>query len=211
MGHHQYKVEVVSNEGVVIGEKESTFIVKNYEGKIYIDSPVRNEKVKTELNYQGWAMSDDPNSEVEIYIDGEKQEDVQRYEREDVLNAISGYGGREANKKPGFRGTIDVSDLKDGSHTMAVRVVTEKGTIISESSTVFQVYKYDTKMDVDNPYNNQTVMEELRFRGWVMSEDENHKVRILIDGKEIENSFNKESRKKRCTRCNKRIWRKREE
>ena len=41
-------------------------------------------KVKTELNYQGWAMSDDPNSEVEIYIDGEKQEDVQRYEREDV-------------------------------------------------------------------------------------------------------------------------------
>ena len=187
LGTHRYKVEVVSNEGVVIGEKESTFIVKNYEGKIYIDSPVRNEKVKTELSYQGWAMSDDPNSEVEIYIDGEKQEGVQRYEREDVLNSISGYGGREANKKPGFRGTIDTSILKDGSHTMTVKVVTEKGTVISESSTVFQVYKYDTKVEIESFPNDNLYKENLYIKGWVMSEDENNTVKVLIDGVEVGN------------------------
>ena len=64
--------------------------------------------------------------------------------------------------------------------------------------TFYQVNasQFTTMLEIDNPYNNQTVMEELRFRGWVMSEDENHKVRILIDGKEIENSLIKRVERK---------------
>ena len=189
LGIHQYKVEVVSSEGVIIGEKLSSFTIKNYEGKIQIDEPTWGKKVKTSLEYDGWVMSEDPNSEVEIYIDGEKQDEVKRYEREDVLSAIKDYGGRQTNKKPGFKGTIDTSGLKDGSHTITVKLVSGTGKVISELSTQFEVHKYDVMMDIDSPYSNQPVMGELHFRGWVMSEDENHKVRILIDGKEIEDSL----------------------
>ena len=37
---------------------------------------------------------------------------------------------------------------------------------------------FSTKLDIDSPYNGQVVMDELNFRGWVMSEDENRTIRI---------------------------------
>ena len=184
-GTHQYKVEVISREGVVIGEKTNNFIVRDYETKMYIDSPVRNDNIKTELSYQGWVMSEDVNNQVEIYIDGEKQEEVKRYEREDVLNTIEGYGGRQANKKPGFKGTIDTSSLKDGIHTFTVKVVTTKGRVLKEESVEFNIHKYDTKVGIENLPSTNLYKKQIYIRGWVMSEDENNTVKVLIDNEEI--------------------------
>ncbi|HIT37931.1 MAG TPA: hypothetical protein IAB59_05600, partial [Candidatus Onthousia faecipullorum] len=99
-----------------------------------IDSPYSNQPVMGELHFRGWVMSEDENHKVRILIDGKEIEDdlIKRVEREDVLNAIEGYGGREKNKTPGYEGSVDVSDLSLGTHQYKVEVVSSEGVVIGE-------------------------------------------------------------------------------
>ena len=85
-----------------------TVNANNISGRIEIESPTNGGKVKKTLNYQGWTMSEDINSTVEVYVDGVKQGNISRYGREDVLNAIKEYGGRATNPTPGYSGSVDL-------------------------------------------------------------------------------------------------------
>ena len=40
--------------------------------------------------------------------------------------------------------------------------------------------QFTAALDIDSPYNGQVVMDELNFRGWVMSEDENRTIRMKM-------------------------------
>ena len=184
-GSHTFKVEVVKVSGTeeeIVSSKSTNFNVKEYVGKMYIDEPNSGKNVKTSLYYQGWALSDDQNASIEIYVDDKLQSLPKRYEREDVLKAISGYGGRNTNPTPGYKGTIDTSKLKDGIHKLRVVLKSSNGKIIKEMSTNFNVKKYDTKIEIDKPIGKTVYNKEnIEYQGWIMSEDKNAEVRIYID------------------------------
>ena len=184
-GIHTFKVEVLKVSGIeeeIVSTKSTNFNIKEYVGKMYIDAPNYGKNVKTSMYYQGWSLSDDQNASIEIYVDDKLQPSSKRYEREDVLQAISGYGGRNANPTPGYKGTIDTSKLKDGIHRLRVVLRSSNGKIIEETSTNFNVKKYDTKIEIDKPIGKTVYNKEnIEYQGWIMSEDKNAEVRIYID------------------------------
>ena len=78
----------------------------SYNSKMWIEDPVVGSENYEKLKVRGWALSEDKDSQVMIYIDGKRTEGkINRSERNDVTNKISGYGGKESNPMPGFEST----------------------------------------------------------------------------------------------------------
>ena len=92
---------------------------------INIDSPKVNENKTNKVDIYGWVMSDSPNTNIKIYVD-EKEIEVSRSKRGDVLNAIKGYGGVNENPTPGFITSVDLTEYSYGNHTIKLDVLDER-------------------------------------------------------------------------------------
>ena len=154
---------------------------------IWIDTPFENQTLeKGTINIQGWIMSKSKNSKLDILVDGKKVEsEISRQSRQDVLNAISGYGGRNENPTPGYIAKINISNISNGKHTLTVRALKEDGkTVLKEQKLNFKVGIYDTLIWIDTPSENSTQYKKINVTGWVMSDYSNNQIKILIDNKE---------------------------
>lgn len=182
-GKNELEVRIVSKTGDILESAKRTIINGVYESGVYIDLPYTNKQESDVLPIQGWLMSRDSNATVKIYIDGqEMQADIGRTRRQDVLDAINKYGGKETNSNAGYNTIVDISNLKTGVHTLEVRAVSHKGTEQSKVSKNF-VKKYETKIELDLP---QKVKTSVDVQGWVMSEDNGANVEIYLDDKKVE-------------------------
>ncbi len=183
-GVHELKIEVYSrtNDLMVINKKQIN--IKKYDAKVYIDEPT-NENVKLEMNVKGWLMTEDEEAEIKVYIDGEEKTGltIEREEREDVVNSIEGYGGREKNPMPGFITKVDTSDCSDGVHELKIEVYSRTNEVIAISKKQINIKKYDGRICIDEPVN-ENVKLEMNVKGWVMAEDEEAKIKVYIDGEE---------------------------
>lgn len=96
------------------------------EGLAYIDEPIANsvyERTETDLIAKGWEMSEDLDSYVRCFIDGEELDGVTRAKRPDVLRVYSErFGGTVLNTLPGWTCPFDVSNLEQGRHSFEVKV-----------------------------------------------------------------------------------------
>ena len=186
-GEHNVEIRAVSSSGKTIVSYTRVVNVEKYDTRIYIDSPYNNQQVDGVLNYQGWVMSESKDAKVNVYVDDELQEEVTRYEREDVLEAITGYGGRDTNKTPGYKGSINYSNLSEGYHTLKVDVVIPStGEVISTATSKFLLKKYSTKIEIESPVNNSNKKTTIDVKGWVMSEDKNGTIEIYVDNEKID-------------------------
>ena len=88
-------------------------------------------------------MSEDKNDSIEIYIDNVKL-NTTYVEREDVLNAIPGYGGRDTNPTPGFTAKISAKNFGVGNHTLKIVNLNNMGEVIT--SYTKNIYIYDKMM-----------------------------------------------------------------
>ena len=182
-GEHNLKIEGISSSGKTIAVQEKKIYLDKYETKIYIDSPIKNQIVKTTLELDGWIMSSGENSDIEVYIDDQKIDDIKitRKEREDVIEAIKGYGTEKENPTPGFEAIIDTSHLLEGKHTLKI-LANINGEETRKLKTVdFIVNKYNTKMYIDEPSQKSVRRDTLKISGWAMSELANKKIIIKID------------------------------
>lgn len=152
-------------------------------GKINVEVPRQNEQVQGEVNINGWAMSDDRNSYLQILLDGRIIGTPNRYEREDVLRAVHGFGGRTTNRKPGFEYRLNVSNIEDGIHVVAVRIVSSQNRVLTIEDKIFYVKKYDCRLAVEIPEEGQEVKTNVKINGWALSTDKNDKVVVKLDGK----------------------------
>ena len=186
-GEHKIDIKVKSSGNNVISECSKIITVKKYETQIYIDSPYTNQLVDGKLHYQGWVMSEYSEASVKVYIDGEEQENPTRYKREDVLNAITGYGGRTTNTKPGYKGSIDYNKLSEGYHIFKVEVIASSTReTIASASTKFLLKKYNTKIEIESPTTDSKKKTTIDIKGWVMSEDKNGIIELYIDNNKID-------------------------
>ena len=193
-GEHTLKIDVVSDNGKTITTKEKRIFLDKYETKMYIDSPVGNQVVKTTLQLKGWIMSSGENPNIKVYIDDKEIENIEitRSKREDVINAIKGYGTEKENPLPGFEVEIDTSHLLEGKHTLKVLAILEEKETRKFKTVDFIVNKYNTRICIDEPVQSSTREDTLKIGGWAMSELTNKKIIVKIDNNIIENVTYKE-------------------
>ena len=131
-GDNTLTIQMVTEEGKVL-EKVTSEILE-YKTRIHIETIYDRTSISDEKHsIGGWVMTSIPNTKVRILIDGfYRDEEVTRYDRPDVINAITGYGGTEINPQPGFSMSVDFSKFSLGLHQIAVRVETEEGKIVGE-------------------------------------------------------------------------------
>ena len=104
-GTHLLKIKLrTSHLNEIIFEATRKFNIKKYDGIITLDFPSSGSLNKdNDVFVRGWVMSEDINSKVKVFYDDNEITDVIRTNREDVLDIITAYGGRETNKTPGFK------------------------------------------------------------------------------------------------------------
>ena len=93
------------------------YIVKAEENTmIYIDYPQVNEEKENTLKIQGWYLTKESNTQLEIYVDDEKQEGIERVERKGIFDIIKDYGDSSTNEKPGYYKEINIENYSYGNH-----------------------------------------------------------------------------------------------
>ncbi len=157
-----------------------------------VDFPRSSSNVNNELLVQGWVMSETDNN-ISISIDGKPITSlINRNEREDVLAAVTGYGG-DRNKTPGFQTFIDISKYDYGKHSLKIEALDSNNRLLASEQREFTIKAPATLLNVDFPRNRSNVNNELLVQGWVMSETDNN-ISISIDGKPITSLINRNER-----------------
>ena len=186
-GEHNLTIRVRNVETKkTIGEKIVKFFVKNYESLIWIDTPAVDSTVKNKVSINGWNLSEYAERIVKAYIDDKDVTTQLKFQkRDDVVNAIQGYGGAKTNATPGFYGSVDVSGLKDGQHELKI-VLEDKNTTkqLQTKKVQFKIKKYDSLIWIDSPVENVSGTT-LSINGWNLSENSNREIEAYIDNENI--------------------------
>ena len=140
-GEHTIAVRLVDiDNGETINQLDKKIRIKRVESKIQIDSPTIKVVNNKDLVIQGWTMSNTPNKKVEIYIGGSKLNNVTYQKRDDVINAIKGYGTEKENPTPGFITTVNINRISLSTHKLRVRIInTDNNEVINELIREFTI------------------------------------------------------------------------
>ena len=166
--------------------------IKNILGKINIERPTFNQNYirpdNKNITLSGWAVSNDSNSTIRIFIDENKvNPTITRIYRSDVDKAISvSFGGTQNTPKAGYQATLDIGNLSNGKHIIKIQEISRYGDLICEASTNINLQnkKYLGEICIDNPNQNKTYKngDIINVTGWAVSNDENSVVGIYVDG-----------------------------
>lgn len=163
-------------------EESRNIKLKKYQGTSSIDSPQKNIE-GTSVMIGGWVLSDNPNSEIKLFVDDIEIKNVSRWNRTDIFSVISGYGGKSNNKNAGYNVIADLSNITDGEHNVILQILNPKtGEIIHQNSKKISIKKYKTKATFDSIQENNTYIgTNIQVGGWVMSTDKNIEIETTID------------------------------
>ena len=132
-----------ANDGETAGTEEKGLRLEAIEIKIvpkiahdratmYIDEPANKvgaEKVKV----KGWLMTNIENVNIRILFNDEKIDSgITRISRNDVLEIIKGYGGKEYNPLPGFEAILNLSELANTKGVLKVQAFDKQNNLILE-------------------------------------------------------------------------------
>ena len=174
-----------TDKDVIKDDLESTKI-----GKINIDSPTNNTEYRLQdtkyITLIGWALSNDENVKVKLYINGSYLADIERtIERVDVINANPGYNSN--TNKVGFSYEIDVNDFTENICEIKLDLISESGEILDSSTKIINILNqdYTGEINIESPQNNSTYKlpdtEKITLTGWGISNDENAKVKLYVN------------------------------
>lgn len=192
-GTHKFSIKAYSQSGELLQTKEVNFTIRNPETLLQSDYPVNNQSVKASLHVQGWTMSEDSKNKVEVILNGTTYQ-TQRQVRPDVLNAIKGYGGSSTNSKPGYTVDIDTTGIKDGTHNITTRVVSELGQVLSQETRKINIHKYIGLVNIDEPMVTMVNTSTIKVQGWELSENKNSTVKIYIDNRQMSTTITRQER-----------------
>ena len=191
-GTHKIKVEQIDRSGKVLNSQvKNVYIKSNYKGILTLDTVPQNgltlNTPSTEnLRVAGWAVSDDPNAKISLYIDnGCWIKDMKRTSRPDINSISNQYGG--VTKNAGYEGTINILGLTEGSHLLKIEQVDSRGKIISTFARTIIVKreKFRGVICIDSPISGQLYNKTnhtLQISGWTLSTDAGDNVQIKING-----------------------------
>ena len=189
-GNHILKLEFYSSN-VKMYEVSKTFVINNV-SKICIDNP-REIVFGNNIFIRGWVMNSNIGNKLDVYIDDNFVPFTYEFERrQDVLNVIKGYGDRLNNPKPGFKGYINTSSLKNGNHEIKINSVSAQGEILATYSRQFELQKYKSTIRLDKPSDGSKISgNKLTIRGWHLSTADNTKLEVLVNGNDVTENINR--------------------
>ena len=183
-GNHTLKIRVVSETGDELSSVTKNINIQKYQTQLNIDYPKTNNIREDSLYIDGWLMSTCDDKKINIYIDGNlRKEQLITRKRPDVIAVIKGYGTLAENPEPGFKTTIDLKQIEDGTHTLKIEVVSGKGEKLATYERKINLTKYPTTMYIDRPVENFTTgKNQIEVSGWVMSKYPNAEIKIYVNG-----------------------------
>ena len=182
-GEHTLTIRILANTGEILAEENRNLNIQKYQTYLNIDYPNTNYIDTNTLEINGWVLSTCSDRTIQILLDGGVENvDIPTRERPDVLSAISGYGGIETNAKPGFKATLDLTNVPDGVHTLTIRILSDNGEILAQETRTLQIQKYETYLNLDYPNTNYIDTNTLEINGWVLSTCRDRTIRVYIDG-----------------------------
>ncbi len=188
VGSHEVKLEIIDNKtGNIIGTEKNTFTVEKHKYQGWIQDLSKTVEKSEKAKIKGWMMTTAKYKDIKIYIDDREQTNITAISRPDVIDQILGYGGIEANPKPGYEVTFDSTKLTVGVHKIKIQIIdTLTGEVIGNQTGEFKVGNYDYKMWLETPNSQKVVKTSLNVRGWFMSLAKDKKVVMYVDNKEIQ-------------------------
>ena len=187
-GTHKISLKVISRENKVIAENQQSFTYQEESAQIYVDTPLdTNNIISNNYKLEGWVMANVPDTQIKVLIDNQEQSQNQlkRVDRKDVLEKVTDCGSKIENPQPGFYYIINNTNIKDGTHTLKIQVLSKEGKILTEYTKNIVVEKYKAKTWIDYPVNSLAGVFELE--GWLVSNDEKSTYKIYIDNVEQKN------------------------
>lgn len=138
-------------------------------------------------------MSELKNAQINVQIDGKQVKTISnRVQRNDVLNAIKGYGGNIQNPRPGYEEYIDLSSYRDGIYSFTLNVIDPNTKEILETTTrTIKLKKYPTTMNLEEPLDGKVLSDTITVKGWVMSQNKDAQIKILINNQEVKTVSNR--------------------
>lgn len=139
-----------ANDGEISGTTGKNLKVEAIELKIvpkiknvirtYVDTPVSANIEQGNLKVSGWVMTDIENIKIQMLIDNEViKTTTTKTARNDVIEAIKGYGGDEKNPKPGFQIETDLNNINLGNRNIKIQFIDSKGKVLKTE-------EYNTKV-----------------------------------------------------------------
>lgn len=106
---------------------------ENNKSAMDIDIPIN--QIPNEVGkLKGWTMTTQSNTKLQVFIDGTQLDisTMKRTQRQDVLNAMKGFGDESKNNQnPGFEMDVDYSKYSIGNHKLFVKLLDENDNILS--------------------------------------------------------------------------------
>ncbi|MBQ2835683.1 MAG: hypothetical protein IJE68_02465 [Clostridia bacterium] len=162
-GDNTIKIQFVTEQGEVLEERTSRIL--EAKSRIHIEYPFDRTTITNETHsIEGWVMTTASDTKIRLLIDGYyRDEEVKRYERQDVLNAIKDYGDYTQNPLPGFKIDIDFSKFSLGLHQIALRIEKENGAIVGEQ--VIYIFLRRTITYEEGTYGESGLLKAGDLRG----------------------------------------------
>ena len=185
-GNHTLKIKVLDKDNQIIKTEERVFRKAEPKTMIYIDYPQINEEKENTLKIQGWYLTTGYNTKLEIYVDNEKQEGIERVERKGIFDIIKDYGDSSTNEKPGYYKEINIENYNYGNHTLKINVLDKDNQVIKTEERIFIKTKPKTMIYIDNPKVNEEKENTLKIQGWYLTTGYNTKLEIYVDNEKQE-------------------------
>lgn len=110
--------------------------------KTEIDSVISTHVQQKDMNIRGWLMTDMDEVKIQLLLDNEIQPaNIIRTERNDVLEAIKGYGGDDKNPKPGYEINVDFSKCSLGPKRLKIQFVDKDGKVLVQREKDIIIHK----------------------------------------------------------------------
>ena len=187
-GNHKIVIQVLASQtGEVLDSATRNFTVKKYENAMCLDFPQENSNQKGTLKIQGWTMSQDKDRKIRVWLGNtEITSKIESYERPDVLSCVKGYGGSATNPKPGFRGTIDLSQIPNGKQTLKIEVrASQTDELLGTITRNMTVKQHNSAISIDSPQENANYRNTFYLKGWTMSDLKEKEVKAYLDNTDI--------------------------
>ena len=136
-------------------------IDKVEKGIICIDTLINDTYYNQEkIAISGWKMANISNTKIKVTLDNNQNiENINYTQRQDVLNAIKGYGTQKENPNPGFNFEVKLSDLKVGKHILKI-------AIVDENEKEIESYTKDFTIDRDVHIKYSTHIQDIGWQDW---------------------------------------------
>ena len=140
---YTYTAEYMNIDGKVYGIVNSKLrhliSVPGYPGTMDLERPIQsNGYISDCLDISGWALSEEKNDKILIYVDGKYIGEATREERADVFEKYSNneYGGIDSTPLPGFYYNLSTLGLRVGTHTIKIVNLASDGETVMQSREV---------------------------------------------------------------------------